>query len=174
MVYHESGADSSGTRFVGSVGNALVFVGIVTVTTVLFVLLFKFRCMKILYGWLIGSTSLTLGAFGGAALWLIFSASNIALDYGTYAFVVWNFAVCGILAIFWRSPPMVNRAYLIAVSALMAFFFTFMPEWSTWCLLVAISLCVSVFDLVFGPSSFSCVLGTIWLLCCCRMVRCAC
>jgi presenilin 1 len=140
MVYHESGADSSGTKFIGSIGNALVFVGIVTVTTVLFVLLFKFRCMKVLYGWLIGSTTLTLGFFGAALLWLACTASNIPIDYGTFAFVIWNFALCGILAIFWRAPPVVNRAYLIAVSGLMAVFFTFMPEWSTWSLLVAISL----------------------------------
>jgi hypothetical protein len=47
MVYHEEGNDSVGTKFVGSIGNALVFVAIVTLTTVLFVVLYKYRCMKV-------------------------------------------------------------------------------------------------------------------------------
>ena len=124
----------------GSIGNALVFVGMMTVTTLLFVLLYKFRCMKILYGWLIGSTSLTLGFFGGLLIWLAFTAWNQPIDYLTAAFVIWNFAAVGILAIFWRAPPSVNRAYMIAVSSLMAVFLSFLPEWSTWSLLVGISL----------------------------------
>ncbi len=152
MVYHEEGADSTGTKLGGSIANALVFVGIVTLTTVLFVLLYKYRCMKIMYGWLIGSTTLTLGFFGGTLLYVACTATNTPLDYATLAFVVWNFALCGILAVFWRAPPIVNRAYLIAVSALMAVFFTFMPEWSTWALLVAISLYdLAAVLLPYGP-----------------------
>jgi presenilin 1 len=105
-----------------------------------------------MYGWLIGSTTLTLGFFGGTLLYLVAVASNTPLDYGTLAFVMWNFALCGILAVFWRAPPIVNRAYLIAVSALMAVFFTFMPEWTTWSLLVAISLYdLAAVLLPYGP-----------------------
>jgi presenilin 1 len=131
-VYQEQGADSTGHKFIGGIANAVVFVCIVTATTILFVILYKYRCMKIMYGWLIGSTTLTLGFFGGTLLYLIFYATNTPIDYFTFAFIVYNFAVVGILAIFWRAPPIVNRAYLIAVSGLMAVFFTFLPEWTTW------------------------------------------
>lgn len=152
MVYQESGADSAGTKFVGSIGNALVFVVIVVVTTLLFVMLYKFRCIKILYGWLIGSTLLTLGFFGGMLVWLAATATNTPLDYISFSFFVWNFATVGILSIFWRSPPVVNQAYLVAVSALMAVFFTFLPEWTTWALLVAISLYdLAAVLLPYGP-----------------------
>ena len=152
MVYHESGADSTGIKFAGSIANALVFVLIVTVTTVLFVLLYKFRCIKIMYIWLMGSTALTLGFFGATLLYLVFSALNIPLDYFTFAFLVYNFAIVGLLAVFWRAPAIVNQGYLIAVSGLMAVFFTFLPPWTTWMLLAAISLYdLAAVLLPYGP-----------------------
>ena len=152
MVYHEQGSDSTGLKFAGSIANALVFVGIVTVTTVLFVLLYKYRCIKFMYVWLMCSTALTLAFFGGTLLYLVCSALNVSLDWVTGSFVVWNFAVVGLISIFWRAPPIVNQAYLVAVSALMAVFFTFLPEWTTWMLLVAISLYdLAAVLLPYGP-----------------------
>lgn len=108
--------------------------------------------MRILYGWLIASTTIMLAMFGALLLYLCCQALNVAFDYGTFVALVWNFAAVGIIAVFWRAPPLVNRGYLIAVSALMAVFFTFLPEWTTWSILAAIS----IYDLVavlcpFGP-----------------------
>lgn len=140
LAYHEQAGDSTGTKFVGSLENAAIFVVMITLTTVLFVLLYKYRCLKVLFGWLIMSTALMLGMFGGSLLWMACVATNTGLDYITVAFVLWNFTVVGILAIFWHAPASVNRAFLVCVSALMATFFTLLPEWTTWSILVAISL----------------------------------
>lgn len=152
MVYQEQGGDSIGTKAGGSIANALVFVGIITLTTIIFVLLFKYRCMKILYGWLIASTTIMLGMFGALLGMLICTANNWPLDYPGFALLIYNFAIVGIVSIFWKAPPVVNRAYLVAVSALMAIFFTYLPEWTTWAILAAIS----IYDLIavlcpFGP-----------------------
>ena len=140
MLYHESASDSTGTKFFGSLLNALVFVVIITVTTILFVILYKYRCMKILYGWLMTSTGLMLAFFGGGFLSLLLTQKNIPLDYISIVFIVWNFAVAGILSIFWNAPPIVNQTYLVLISALMAIFFTFLPEWTTWAILAAIAI----------------------------------
>jgi presenilin 1 len=140
LAYHEQQGDSPGQKLGGSLLNALVFVVMITLTTVLFVILYKYRCLKILFGWLIASTGLMLGMFGGSLLWMACVATNTSLDYVTVAVLLWNFTIVGVLSIFWHAPPSVNRAFLVCVSALMATFFTLLPEWTTWAILVAISL----------------------------------
>ena len=65
MVYQEKDSDSTGTKLLGSLLNAVAFVVLITLTTVVFVLLYKYRCMKVIYGWLTISTMLLLGLFGG-------------------------------------------------------------------------------------------------------------
>lgn len=50
---------------------------------------------------------------------MILSEANIPMDYFTFAILIWNFAVVGIISIFWHANVTVNQAYLIAVSAIM-------------------------------------------------------
>ena len=47
------------------------------------------------------------------------------------------------MAIFWYAPPLLNKMYLIIISTLMAIFFTRLPEWTTWMIL----LTVAIYDL---------------------------
>jgi len=47
MVYSESAADPATTKLFGALLNALVFVVMIVVVTVVFVLLYKYRCMKV-------------------------------------------------------------------------------------------------------------------------------
>jgi presenilin 1 len=46
-VYHEQDSDGAGERFTGSLLNALIVVGQIIVATVVFVVLFKFKCWKV-------------------------------------------------------------------------------------------------------------------------------
>jgi presenilin 1 len=46
-VYEEKSSDSAGDIFLGSLSNALVFIGTIIGATVLFVLLFKYGCHKV-------------------------------------------------------------------------------------------------------------------------------
>ena len=50
---------------------------------------------------------------------LALQAQNLPMDYFTFAFTLWNFAVVGILAVFYYVPRVLTQAYLVAVSALM-------------------------------------------------------
>ena len=56
FVYEEQSSDSGGTRLLGSLLNALVFVAMIVVMTLLFVCLYYYRCLKLIFGWLILST----------------------------------------------------------------------------------------------------------------------
>jgi len=139
-VYRESSSDSNGTKLLGSILNALIFVAAITVVTVIFVLLYKYRCLKVIYAWLIGSTGMLLGLFGALLLYFILIGYGIAMDWITFSFVIWNFSIGGLTSIFWYGPTRLNQAYLIIISVLLAVFFTKLPEWTTWAILAAVAI----------------------------------
>lgn len=66
--FNESPTDSTGSRLWHSLLNALGFVVMIVITTFIFVLLYKYRCLKVLFGWLMGSTGMLLGLFGGTLI----------------------------------------------------------------------------------------------------------
>lgn len=65
MVYEEREQDSRQTKLKGSLENALVFVALIAVVTTVLFLLYKFRCTKLIYAWLISSVGMLLASFGG-------------------------------------------------------------------------------------------------------------
>lgn len=73
---------------------------------------------EIIYGWLITSCALLLGSLG--LVWFDFTlkAYKIKMDYLTYALVIYNFAVVGVISIFWRAHMKVIQFYLIMISAM--------------------------------------------------------
>jgi len=143
MIYEEESNDSTSTKFFGSILNALIFLAIILGTTILFVILYKFRCLKVIYAWLMVSTCILLGMFGGYMLYTVLYTLDLALDWLTFSIIMWNFSIVGILAIFWHSPPKINQGYLVIISGLLAIYFTRLPEWTTWAILAV----VAVYDL---------------------------
>jgi len=140
IAYTEQSTDTTGTKLWKSLVNALVVLAAILITTVLFVILYKYRCLKIIYGWLITSSLIMLAAFGGGFFYFVFDAWNIPMDYLTYSLLLWNFAVVGILAIFWHGATKINQGYLVIISGLLAIFFTRLPEWTTFAILTVIAL----------------------------------
>jgi len=140
MVYVENTNEAGTTRFLGSLLNALVFVGMIIVVTVIFVVLYIYRCLKLIFGWLILSTGIMLGFFGGYLSYQVLYAFNIPMDYITFAILLWNFAIVGNISIFYHASVKVNQAYLITISVILAVVFTRLPEWTTWAILAAIAI----------------------------------
>ena len=154
--FHEQ-TDDVGTLAWQSLANAGIMLLVIAVMTALLVLAYKYRCMKLIQGWLFmsryfhpESIIFILNNFPSLMLLFLFSylylaevlkAYNLPLDYITTAIFIWNFGMMGLLAIYWKAPLILQQAYLIFVSALMALIFIkYLPDWTTWTVLAVISL----------------------------------
>lgn len=141
MAYAEDSSDSIWDKLKGALLNSLVFVAVVTVVTFLLVLLFYLRCTKFLKYYMGFSSFLVLGFMGGEIAVFLIKDFSFPIDCVTFAVALYNFTVVGVLAVFMSKMAIfVTQAYLVVIGMLVAYWFTLLPEWTTWVLLVAMAL----------------------------------
>ncbi|OUC47320.1 Presenilin, partial [Trichinella nativa] len=123
-----SDTEDVGTIVWESLANAGIMLCVIIVMTLFLILLYKYRFYRF-----------------QKIHEQVFFTFNIPIDYVTVTFAMWNYAVVGLISIHWKAPLRLQQAYLIMVSALLALIFIkFLPDWTTWAVLV----CISFWDLV--------------------------
>jgi presenilin 1 len=139
--YSEQEGDSTAQKLSGSIINALIFVGVVTIMTFALVLLFKYGCTKIIYGYMgFSAFSIFFLLTGIIALELLQKAS-VHLDWITFTYVLLNFAMVGSVTLFFfPAPLLMKQCYLIITGIAVAYVFTWIPEWTTWILLISMAI----------------------------------
>ncbi|PHT26176.1 Presenilin-like protein [Capsicum baccatum] len=141
VAYNESSSDSNWDKLKGALLNALVFVVVVTVVTFLLVLLFYFRCTEFLKYYMGFSSFLVLGFTGGEIAIFLIGKFRVPIDCVSFGLILFNFTVVGVLAVFMSKMAIfVTQGYLVVIAVLVAYWFTMLPEWTTWVLLVAMAL----------------------------------
>ncbi|KAF8381609.1 sel-12 [Pristionchus pacificus] len=133
--------DDTSTRVLSALGNAGIMIGVIVVMTFVLILLYKYKCYKCLHGWMISSSFMMLTLISGTYVMHVLENHNWCMSNATALFGLFNYAAMGMICIHWKGPLLMQQAYLISVSALMALMFIKMlPDWTAFALLVLISI----------------------------------
>lgn len=82
---------------------------------------------------------------GGSIFLSIILHFGIPIDSITCVVLLFNFTIVGVLSVFSRGIPIfLRQGYMVLLGIIVAAWFTKLPEWTTWVLLVALAL----YDLV--------------------------
>ena len=144
QTYEVFNLEDSNTKqnVLASLGNTLIIVGVVCGMTFIVVLLYKFKCMRIFYGYMIFVTTMLLG-------WVMFSMVILAIekykfrvDWFSLIFVLYNFAIVGTISIFYSRgiPNIIKQGYMVASSVCLAWQLSFFGDYTAWTLLVMLAL----------------------------------
>lgn len=121
--------------------NALVIVCVIGVMTFLLVLLYKYRCMKVLIGYMVFASTMLLGFLGGQMFIVAINKYKLTIDQISFYVTMYNFAIVGCVAIFYQKgiPTYVNQAYLVATSVIVGWQLSYFNAWMAWALLIMLA-----------------------------------
>jgi presenilin 1 len=140
MAYEEKASDSVQQKAEGSLLNAAYFIAMVVGVTVVLLLLYKYRCMKIIYGYLMFSLFSLLFFTGGVLLGNLILRFDVNIDWLSFVFILTNFGALGSFAVFFTAPSIVKQSYLVCVSVIMAWSLSKLPDWTNWTILIALAV----------------------------------
>jgi presenilin 1 len=122
--------------------NALVIVCILTVLTFVIVLLYKYKCLKILIGYMIFASTVLLGLLGGRIFMVAINKYQLHIDRISFYITMYNFTIVGVVAIFYQRgvPTYITQIYLIASSIIVTWQLSYFNDWMAWALLIMLAV----------------------------------
>ena len=141
-VLRQQGDESNAALVGESLVNALIIVLVIAAATFLLVLLYKYRCMKIITGYMMGAFFVLLTTLSGRMLQIAVERYQFTIDYITVAVLLYNLSVTGTYAIFVAQgvPKYITQSYLILVSVLVAWELSHFDDFTAYALLVMLAL----------------------------------
>ena len=142
QVFDISDGASAATNIGLGLINSLIIVSGIGLMTFVLVLLYKYRCMKCLIGYMVFASTALLGLLGSQMFMVAIQKYRIPLDWITFVFVMYNFAITGLIAVFYQKgvPTYINQGYLVLTSVIVAWQLSYFNEWMSWTLLIALAL----------------------------------
>ena len=140
-----SAGEGAGDAFLKTAGFAALFICFVCGATFIIVLIIRCNCYKCLIGYMLFSITAMLGFMGGTAVYAVFEMKEVCADLPSFIFVMYNFAIVGVISIFWKKgmDNIWTNAYLVSVSVILSFQlaqFNSVGEWFPWCILGALAM----------------------------------
>lgn len=122
--------------------NSLIIVCGIGGMTFLLVILYKYRCMKVLGGYMVLASTVLLGFLGGQMFNVAIHKYELMIDQLSYYITMYNFAVVGTVAIFYQKgiPQVINQSYLVLTSVIVAWQLSYFNDWMAWALLIMLAL----------------------------------
>lgn len=145
LVYSENPTDSPAAKLAGAVLNAGVFILLIAGVTFLLVILYYYNFTNFLKNYMRLSAFLILATMGGAIFLSLILHFSLPVDGPTFFILLFNFSAIGVVSVFGKGVPIiVTQCYTVSLGIITACWFTQLPEWTTWVLLIALA----VYDLV--------------------------
>eukprot|EP00943_MAST-04B_sp_MAST-4B-sp1_P005287 g5287.t1 len=146
----EGTGENGSYTFLQTVTFAVLFIALITAMTFLIVLVLYFKCYRVMFAYLLLAYSATLGFTGFLFVnSLVGDVFGIPIDLVSLIFIMYNFAIGGCLAIFWKGnlikpiKKVFTDFYLVAISILMAYIVSQLSqiggELIIWSILVALA-----------------------------------
>lgn len=135
-------SNSNAANVGASVVNTTIIVSVICAMTFVVVLLYRYKCLKIFYGYMIAVTALLLGYFTSNMFIVAIEVYDWRVDKLSFALIMYNYAAVGTIAIFFSRgiPLWITQGYLIGSSVCMAWQLTSFNEWMAWSLLIMLAL----------------------------------
>lgn len=146
LVYQESSSDPTSEKLEGALLNAAAFVALITGVTFFLLLLYYYNFTNFLKYYMCFSAFFILASMGGSISASILRRFAVPLDFFTFGLLLFNFAVVGIFTVISSTgfPIVLRQMYMVSLGIVVAVWFTKLPEWTTWTVLMALA----VYDLV--------------------------
>jgi len=140
--YFDTSNSSDFSTLMLSLLNALILVSVICAMTFGIVLLYKYRCMWFLNGYMMFASTSLLGFLGGNMWNIAIQIYNLPVDKLSYFLVLWNFAAVGVWAIFFGRgvPKFLAQGYLICTSVILAWHLSFFSDVMAWSLLFMLAM----------------------------------
>ncbi|XP_078445102.1 presenilin-1 [Wolffia australiana] len=140
LLFPETPSSSPSAKLQSALLNALAFVAMIAALTFLLLLLFYLRCTAFLKTYTRFSAFFVLASMGGSILLTLIQRLSLPLDAASVALFLLNFSVLGVVSVMNSAVPiLLKQGYMVVLGIIVAAWFTKLPEWTTWALLIALS-----------------------------------